>query len=105
MWAWRANGELLDAVETSGCIPQLLPPVALHGKMVRVDDDISIIHSSNFNIRSTYYNTEEGVVVLDREFNRVLGNLIDDLIELTRCLHWNARTAGTPRTCLRSWTC
>jgi len=81
VWAWRANGELLAAVEASGCIPQLLPPIALHGKMVRVDDDLSIVHSSNFNIRSTYYNTEEGVAVLDREFNRVLGELIDQLIE------------------------
>ncbi len=81
VWAWRANGDLLDAVEASGCIPQLLPPIALHGKMVRVDDDLSIVHSSNFNIRSTYYNTEEGVVVLDREFNRVLGDLVDQLIE------------------------
>ena len=81
VWAWRANGDLQDAVEASGCNPQLMPPIALHGKMVRVDDDLSIVHSSNFNIRSTYYNTEEGVVVLDREFNRVLGDLVDHLIE------------------------
>ena len=81
VWAWRANGNLQDAIEASGCNPQLMPPIALHGKMVRVDDDLSIVHSSNFNIRSTYYNTEEGVVVLDREFNRVLGDLVDQLIE------------------------
>jgi phosphatidylserine/phosphatidylglycerophosphate/cardiolipin synthase-like enzyme len=81
VWAWRAKGGLRDAIEASGCNPQLMPPVALHGKMFRVDDDISIIHSSNFNIRSTYYNTEEGVVVLDRDFNRVLGGLVDRLIE------------------------
>ncbi len=81
VWAWRANGDYLDAVEASGCVPQLLPPVALHGKMVRVDDELSIVHSSNFNIRSTYYNTEEGVAVLDREFNRVLRDLVDRLIE------------------------
>ncbi len=81
VWAWRANGDYLDAVEASGCIPQLLPPIALHGKMVRVDDDLSIVHSSNFNIRSTYYNTEEGVAVLDRDFNRLLGDLVDRLIE------------------------
>ena len=81
VWAWRANGDLQDAVEASGCNPQLMPPIALHGKMVRVDDDLSIVHSSNFNIRSTYYNTEEGVVVLDREFNRILGDLVDHLIE------------------------
>lgn len=81
VWAWRANGGLHDAVAASGCDPQLMPPVALHGKMVRVDDEISIVHSSNFNIRSTYYNTEEGVVVRDREINRALGDLIDGLIE------------------------
>jgi phosphatidylserine/phosphatidylglycerophosphate/cardiolipin synthase-like enzyme len=50
--------------------------------MVRVDDEISIIHSSNFNIRSTYYNTEAGVVVLDRKLNSVLRELIDGLIDL-----------------------
>jgi phosphatidylserine/phosphatidylglycerophosphate/cardiolipin synthase-like enzyme len=47
-----------------------------------MDDDISIVHSSNFNIRSTYYNTEEGVVVRDRQFNRVLADLIDRLIHV-----------------------
>ena len=49
--------------------------------MVLVDDDLSIIHSSNFNIRSTYYNTEAGVAVLDRGFNQELTQLLDDLTE------------------------
>lgn len=82
VWAWRANGELHQAIEASGCRPALVPPVALHGKMFTIDDQISVIHSSNFNIRSTYYNTEAGVVVLDRGFNRQLGELIDNLIDL-----------------------
>ncbi len=82
VWKWSANGELRDVIETSSCRPALMPPVALHGKMVRVDDEISIVHSSNFNIRSTYYNSEAGVVVLDRDFNKLLGNLIDGLIDL-----------------------
>jgi phosphatidylserine/phosphatidylglycerophosphate/cardiolipin synthase-like enzyme len=81
VWAWRANGGLRDTIAASGCNPQLMPPVALHGKMFRVDDDISIVHSSNFNIRSTYYNTEEGVVVRDRGFNCALGDLVDGLID------------------------
>jgi putative cardiolipin synthase len=81
VWAWRADGGLHDAIDASGCRPQLMPPVALHGKMFRVDDVISIVHSSNFNIRSTYYNTEEGVVVRDRGFNRALGDLVDRLID------------------------
>jgi putative cardiolipin synthase len=84
VWAWRANGALHDAIEASDCRPAIMPPIALHGKMLRVDDDISIVHSSNFNIRSTYYNTEAGVVVLDRAFNRLLGNLVESLIDAGR---------------------
>jgi phosphatidylserine/phosphatidylglycerophosphate/cardiolipin synthase-like enzyme len=49
--------------------------------MALVDDELSIIHSSNFNIRSTYYNTEAGVAVLDRGLNRELTQLLDDLTE------------------------
>jgi phosphatidylserine/phosphatidylglycerophosphate/cardiolipin synthase-like enzyme len=82
VWAWRANGGLREAIEASGCDPMLMPPIALHGKMVVVDDDISIVHSSNFNIRSTYYNTEAGVFVLDRKFNQDLRGLVEGLIEL-----------------------
>jgi len=81
IWAWRGNSTLLQQIEGEGCRPELMPPIALHGKMVLVDDELSIIHSSNFNIRSTYYNTEAGVVVLDRHFNRELTELLDDLTE------------------------
>jgi phosphatidylserine/phosphatidylglycerophosphate/cardiolipin synthase-like enzyme len=82
VWAWRANRDTVRAIAASECEPTLMPPIALHGKMLRVDDELSIVHSSNFNIRSTYYNTEAGVVVLDRDFNRLLGQLVDGLIAL-----------------------
>jgi phosphatidylserine/phosphatidylglycerophosphate/cardiolipin synthase-like enzyme len=49
--------------------------------MMLLDDELSIIHSSNFNIRSTYYNTEAGVAVLDRGLNQDLTQILDDLIE------------------------
>jgi len=81
IWAWRGNPTFLQQVEEAHCRPELMPPVALHGKLVLVDDELSIIHSSNFNIRSTYYNTEAGVAVLDRRFNRKLTELLDDLTE------------------------
>ena len=81
VWAWRGIADLLLEIEDEGCRPELMPPSALHGKMVLVDDELSIIHSSNFNIRSTYYNTEAGVAVLDRDFNQDLTQLLDDLIE------------------------
>lgn len=82
VWAWRANGELHDEIEASGCNPAVMPPIALHGKMVRIDDEISIVHSSNFNIRSTYYNTEAGVVVRDRKINTLLEDLVNSLIDV-----------------------
>jgi putative cardiolipin synthase len=81
VWAWRGNSGLLQEIEAAGCRPELMPPIALHGKMALIDDELSIIHSSNFNIRSTYYNTEAGVAVLDRQFNQDLTQILDDLIE------------------------
>ncbi len=81
IWAWRGTSEIIQQIEESGCRPELMPPIALHGKMVLVDDELSIIHSSNFNIRSTYYNTEAGLAILDRRFNRELTELLDDLTE------------------------
>ena len=81
VWAWRGISELLHEIEDEGCRPELMPPSALHGKMMLLDDELSIIHSSNFNIRSTYYNTEAGVAVLDRGFNQELTGLLEDLIE------------------------
>ncbi len=81
VWVWRGISELIQQIEAEGCRPELMPPSALHGKMMLVDDELSIIHSSNFNIRSTYYNTEAGVVVLDRGLNQDLSQILDDLIE------------------------
>jgi phosphatidylserine/phosphatidylglycerophosphate/cardiolipin synthase-like enzyme len=72
---------LLRQMEERGCTPEVMPPIAIHGKMVLVDDELSIVHSSNFNIRSTYYNTEAGVAVLDRGMNRQLTELLADLLE------------------------
>ena len=81
VWSWRGISELLHQIEDEGCRPELMPPSALHGKIMLVDDELSIVHSSNFNIRSTYYNTEAGVAVLDRGFNQELTDLLADLIE------------------------
>jgi phosphatidylserine/phosphatidylglycerophosphate/cardiolipin synthase-like enzyme len=81
VWAWRGNADLLQQIEDAGCRPELMPPIALHGKMMLLDNELSIIHSSNFNIRSTYYNTEAGLAILDRGFNQELSDLLEDLIE------------------------
>jgi len=82
VWAWKANPVLLDEVTTAECAPSIMPPVALHGKVVRIDDELTIVHSSNFNIRSTYYNTEAGVAVLNPGFNRRMKRLLDGILDL-----------------------
>ncbi len=83
VWAWKADPTLLKEVAATECAPALMPPVALHGKVARFDDELTIVHSSNFNIRSTYYNTEAGVAVLDAAFNRRLEDLFDGLLTLS----------------------
>lgn len=82
VWAWSGNGRIEKLLAETACEPRAVPPVALHGKALRVDDDLVIIHSSNFNIRSTYYNTEAGVVVRDRTLNAELEELLDGLTTL-----------------------
>jgi cardiolipin synthase len=82
VWAWSGDGHIRQILDSTGCKPRWVPPVALHGKLVRIDDELTIVHSSNFNIRSTYYNTEAGVVVRDRSFNAGVRDLLDDLISL-----------------------
>ena len=44
VWAWRADKEVLGQIAEGGCELPLLPPIALHGKLVLVDDEISIVH-------------------------------------------------------------
>jgi phosphatidylserine/phosphatidylglycerophosphate/cardiolipin synthase-like enzyme len=77
VWEWTPEEVIAHAIDEAGCKPERMPAFALHGKMVRVDDELSIVTSSNFNVRSTFYNTEAGLVVLDHEFNDELGRLIE----------------------------
>jgi phosphatidylserine/phosphatidylglycerophosphate/cardiolipin synthase-like enzyme len=84
VWAWRADPEVIREVVATECGPSLMPPVALHGKVARFDDELTIVHSSNFNIRSTYYNTEAGLAILDSGFNRRMRELFDGLLTLRR---------------------
>jgi len=82
VWGWKANPKLLEDVAKTECSPSIMPPVALHGKVARFDYELTIVHSSNFNIRSTYYNTEAGLAVLDRGFNEQMKEIIDGLLTL-----------------------
>ena len=45
---------------------------SIHDKSILVDDDISVIGSYNFDMRSTYLDTEVMLVVNGTEFNQLL---------------------------------
>ncbi|MSS64638.1 phospholipase D-like domain-containing protein [Velocimicrobium porci] len=47
-----------------------------HGKSLLVDDDISAVGSYNFDMRSTYVDTETMLVIHGREFNKKLSKKI-----------------------------
>lgn len=47
-----------------------------HGKSILIDDDISVIGSYNFDMRSTYVDTETMLVVYGKEFNKELSQKI-----------------------------
>jgi phosphatidylserine/phosphatidylglycerophosphate/cardiolipin synthase-like enzyme len=65
VWAWQGNGPVLEEADRLGRTPARLPGQCIHAKLALIDDRVAIVHSSNFNYRSAYYNTEAGVLVLD----------------------------------------
>lgn len=55
-----------------------------HGKTVVIDDDISIIGSYNFDLRSTYMDTELMLVIESRELNAELSGYMEEMEEQCR---------------------
>lgn len=43
-----------------------------HGKSMVIDDDLSVVMSYNFDMRSTYIDTETALVIRGGEFNKIL---------------------------------
>ncbi len=90
---WLATLDTLDRLATGGvtvlgwaperttvaeqCAPPFVPGILLHAKFLRVDERYALIHSSNFNYRSSYYNTEAGILVLGRRLARRLAGIVD----------------------------
>ncbi|MEG0806597.1 MAG: phospholipase D family protein [Lachnospiraceae bacterium] len=52
---------------------------SLHGKSILIDEDTSVIGSYNFDMRSTYVDTELMLVIKSRELNAQLGEKMDEL--------------------------
>jgi len=76
VYTWMPGGE----EQRKPCANQGAAGTLLHAKFVRIDGEIGIVHSSNFNYRSTYYNTEAGVLLFDSRINARLKELVDELV-------------------------
>lgn len=53
------------------------PKVLLHAKILSVDGRLAVVSGVNLNNRSFIHDTENGLVVLDRGFNRQVAEVVD----------------------------
>ncbi|RLE32961.1 MAG: hypothetical protein DRJ61_08300 [Acidobacteria bacterium] len=84
VWGWSAGYEDPEATEGLRlCDPPRQPFTGLHAKLFQVDGRIGIVTASNFNIRSTWYNTEAGVLVNDPSTANEIRSTIDRLTGAT----------------------
>ncbi len=96
VFTWEPGAPGGDGMEQVGCADPAPAGFMLHAKMARIDGDLALVGSSNFNVRSTFYNTEAGVLVLDGGFARRVAGMVDALVGAGRrgpCLSRAARRA------------
>lgn len=70
-----------DVLDTGATIYEFAGEHSMHDKSVLIDDDISIIGSYNFDMRSVYLDTETMLVVHGEEFNEELENVMNSMKE------------------------
>lgn len=70
-----------DVLDTGIKVYEFAGDHSTHDKSLLIDDDISIIGSYNFDIRSVYLDTEVMLVVHGKEFNQELENAMDAMKE------------------------
>ncbi|MEN8164130.1 MAG: phosphatidylserine/phosphatidylglycerophosphate/cardiolipin synthase family protein, partial [Acidobacteriota bacterium] len=84
VWGWSAGDGAPKAAEALRlCNPAREPFSGLHAKLFQVDGRIAIVTASNFNVRSTWYNTEAGVLVADSSAADEIRSTIDRLTGIT----------------------
>ncbi|WDF33071.1 cardiolipin synthase [Arthrobacter agilis] len=90
--AQRSYYEMLLA---AGVAIHLYPePFVLHSKFVVIDGQVSVVASSNMDIRSFALNQEVNLLVLDADFARRLDAVTDEYLDETHELQtdrWNGR--------------
>jgi cardiolipin synthase len=60
------------------------PSVILHSKLVLIDGKYSFIGSVNLNKRSFVHDTENGIMVYDKDFNQRMNSIMDTYKQTTR---------------------
>lgn len=70
-----------DVVDTGVTVYEFAGDHSMHDKSVLIDDDISIIGSYNFDMRSVYLDTETMLVVHGKEFNKELEKAMNAMKE------------------------
>lgn len=79
--AWACERILPDLLRAGVRVWQQRPPF-VHTKLFTVDGFYSIIGSANMDARSLLLNFEINMEVYDREFNQLLGNTMDEAMNL-----------------------
>ena len=55
------------------------PRISVHAKILVIDDEITVVTSHNFDPRSERFNTENGIVVHDRDFAQAMTHYIEQI--------------------------
>jgi putative cardiolipin synthase len=79
---WQGHKELLEIEKREGCKIQEWPGRTLHTKAVLIDDDITILGSHNFNIRSEFYNSETMVMAESQGLNAQMNQIFEENLDI-----------------------
>ena len=86
IYEWQGHKALKEIEKKYNCkIPEKLwPGSTIHSKLAVFDDQVSMVSSHNFNLRSEKYNSEITALVEDKSFSKKVKNIFDKDISLGR---------------------
>lgn len=80
--AYLAANECLGPILSAGIVVRRYETSMMHGKVILVDDDLALVGSPNFNLRSLRKDYEVAIVVQDFDFCKTLHkNYLGDIAE------------------------
>ena len=82
-------------LSTGSNVYEVMNEVAIHTKTFLVDEDISIVGSFNYDMRSTYIDTELMVVIDSKELNSRIRKCVEEYVpKSVEVLSNSQETAG-----------